>query len=412
MGSIAGNNVNAPEEASSRAGNWRNEVASRVNSYRARRTVRSRDKDSFALDFGPDDKDTQAAAGVTKIGSKDGTADRARPAATARAEDARKPSRNAFDTNYYRRLNAESMAQGPALLIGATTAATASALEMDEVAETGESAADIETPHETAAETNSAAADLELRPAVSDDSVLERYCISEAEPVEPEPAPPAPPQATPSPAPTAQGNLLVFRRPLLEPPLVPQPSGDELAEPMFRRPRILEVPEDIMPAVQGSLFPEIRLDADVPESQGIREPEIEVPLRVAPLGQRLMASLTDLGVVLAAGVLFGAIAFFALPDVPHAKPFWMILAAVTMLLWGVYQHLYLLYAGRTLGMSLHNIHLKTYGGQTPPWSQRCRRAHFMCISFVSVGLGFLWSLVDEDALCWHDRVSQTFPTTE
>ena len=62
-----------------------------------------------------------------------------------------------------------------------------------------------------------------------------------------------------------QGNLIVFPRPLLEPPLLPQPSRDELAEPMNSRPRILEVPEDIMPIVQGSLFPEIRLDGDEEE---------------------------------------------------------------------------------------------------------------------------------------------------
>ncbi len=69
------------------------------------------------------------------------------------------------------------------------------------------------------------------------------------------------------PAVPVQGNLIVFPRALLEPPLLPQPSRDELAEPMNRRPRILEVPEDIMPAVQGSLFPEIRLDADEPEAE-------------------------------------------------------------------------------------------------------------------------------------------------
>jgi hypothetical protein len=28
-----------------------------------------------------------------------------------------------------------------------------------------------------------------------------------------------------------------------------------------------------------------------------------------------------------------------------------------------------------------------------------------------VMLGFLWAMVDEDMLCWHDRISQTFPTT-
>ena len=181
---------------------------------------------------------------------------------------------------------------------------------------------------------------------------------------------------------------------------------------MNRRPRILEVPEDIMPAVQGSLFPEIRLDADEEEGASPREPEIEVPLPVAPLSERLMAALTDLGVVIAAGLLFAGMAWRALPGIPHAKPFWMMLGAVTVLLWAVYQHLFLLYAGRTLGMSMRGIRLSTFDGQTPQWKQRRRRARFMFISFAAVTLGFLWALVDEDALCWHDRISRTFPTAD
>ena len=94
-----------------------------------------------------------------------------------------------------------------------------------------------------------------------------------------------------------------------------------------------------------------------------REPEIEVPLPVAPLSARLMAGLTDLGVVMAAGLLFAAMAWHALPGIPHAKPFWMTLGAVTVLLWAVYQHLFLLYAGRTLGMSLQGIRLSTFDGR-------------------------------------------------
>ena len=196
----------------------------------------------------------------------------------------------------------------------------------------------------------SPALDLEIRPSVTEDSVLDRYHISEPGPGSPA-APPGMKPATPparSAAPPEQGNLIVFRRPAMEPPLLPKPSRDELAEPMNNLPRILEVPEDIMPAVQGSLFPEIRLDADEQESSSAREPKIEIPLPVADISERLMASLMDFGVVVAAGLLFGAMAWRALPDIPHTKPFWMGLGAVTLLLWAVYQHLFLLYAGRTL----------------------------------------------------------------
>jgi len=198
----------------------------------------------------------------------------------------------------------------------------------------------------------------------------------------------------------------------MEPPLAPQPSRDELAEPMNRRPRILEVPEDIMPAVQGSLFPEIRLDADEQETSNHREPEFEVPLRVAPIPERLIASLTDMAVVMFAGLLFAGMAWRALPEIPHTKPFFMTLGGVGLAFWAVYQHLFLLYGGGTPGMRMRGIRLSTFDGQAPEWKQRVSRARFMCISFASVALGFLWALVDEDRLCWHDRISGTFPTNE
>jgi uncharacterized RDD family membrane protein YckC len=407
---------------------WRAVVASRVNNYRARRKQGEGEEDSPNLDFGP-------AADATGYGGQGPAA--LNPGAESGAESydallrgARQgeeprspvhPSRATFDTNYYRRLNAESFAQIPGPLMGATAAATAPAQALeaecgveDDVEEDVESGAEDEAMRAAApgdascAELleeagNELAIDLELRPTMAEDPCLDRYCISAA-------APAPPPAALPPAIP--QGNLIVFRRSVLEPPLLPQPSRDELAEPMNRRPRILEVPEDIMPAVQGSLFPEIHLDADEPESCKPREPEIEVPLQVAPVSARLMAALTDLGVVIAAGVLLGAIAWGALPEIPHTKPFWMMLGAATMLLWTIYQHLFLLYAGRTLGMSLRSIHLRTFDGRVPEWRQRHRRARFMFVSFAAAALGFLWALVDEDELCWHDRLSQTFPTTE
>jgi uncharacterized RDD family membrane protein YckC len=384
---------------------WRAEVASRVNSYQARRKRRHAGENSPALDFGPAD-------GAQSFGTPS-----PRPAGNAlrdvvRNAAARNAARNAIDTNYYRRLNAESMAQG---VSGAATAPAqqfeADFESMNETAVEAESqsAREPRTHYDAAAE--DPALDLETGPAAAEpsptvapgDSFLERYSISE-----PAPEPPAPPvQEKP-----VQGNLIVFPRPFMEPPLLPQPSRDELAEPMNHRPRILEVPEDIMPVVQGSLFPEIRLDADEEEGASHREPEFEVPLRVASAAGRLVAGLIDWGVVIAASLLFAGMAWRALPGIPHAKPFWMTLGAVTLLLWAVYQHMFLLYAGCTLGMRMRGIRLSTFDGQPPQWQQRRRRARFMVISFAAVSLGFLWALADEDALCWHDRISRTFPTAD
>jgi uncharacterized RDD family membrane protein YckC len=379
---------------------WRAELAFRVCSYRARRRRRIDGETTPALDFGPDSA-AQTFGGGADAAPNPAAAQPSRTQAPALAR------RNTIDTNYYRRLNAESIAQDSGMQFDATVAATAVARDYA-AALPGENlaAANDVSPCGTqpdALDSGSAGnsvLDLEIRPTAAADPSLDRYRISAPQP-EPEPKPPARP---------VQGNLIVFRRPLIEPPLLPQPSRDELAEPMNNRPRILEVPEDIIPAAQGSLFPEIHLDADREEGSTHREPHIEIPLQVAPLSQRLFAALLDWLVVMAAGLLFAAMAIRALPGVPHAKPLWMALAAATLLWWAIYQYLFLLFGGRTFGMSVTGIRLSAFDGGPPPWKQRSRRARFMFVSSAAVALGFLWALVDEDALCWHDRISRTFPT--
>jgi uncharacterized RDD family membrane protein YckC len=372
---------------------WRDEIASRVNNYRARR---SQDAEPLVLDFGPSAAESTAAEQSRVAGDKD----------PAQAHDA-------FDTRYYRRLNAQAMEQ---------CAATPAPLPQAEPnCDPGPARLDV-------AEAGAAKLcfDLDLQEWPDNDPPLPHPGQQEARMGHPIAGAPhgawqeaakagaigwEASDALAAPAGRARSKL-VFPRTLLEPPLMPLPSRDELAEPVHARPRILEVPEDIIPAMQGSLFPEIRLDADDGELSQAQEGEFELPLQVAPVPVRVSAAVADLAVVLAAMGIFVAIAEHALPDMPHAKPFWMAMGAAAVLFWAVYQAMFLLYVGRTLGMSMNRLRLSTFDGRPPLWHERRRRAAFTIVSFVSVALGFLWALVDEDTLCWHDRVSQTFPTTE
>jgi uncharacterized RDD family membrane protein YckC len=351
-------------------GQWRAEVASRVDSYRSRRGRARPQNDAFDFD---------AASSLAE--------------ATAAARRAT-PQRGTFDTNYYRRLNsgaAEPAMPGPEIAVPEPDENEAAAVEYGEPA-SAESWLE--------AEASSLAAPIEPWEGAAGGSV-------ELPPLS-QPATSGELFATAGP----QSNVIVFPRPLIEPMLAPTPNDDELAEPVLDRPRILEVPEEIMPAVQGSLFPEIRLEPRESELRQSEEPVIEVPLPVAPMAGRMKAGAVDFAAAAAATAILAAVACAALPEVPHTKPFWMVLAALLPVLWALYQFLFLLYGGRTAGMAFCRIRLSTFDGRAPRWGERRRRASYLCISLASGALGFLWALVDDDLLCMHDRISHTFPTQE
>ncbi len=65
-------------------------------------------------------------------------------------------------------------------------------------------------------------------------------------------------------------------------------------------------------------------------------------------------------------------------------------------------------AGRTLGMQAWRLCLvrRDDGG---PVDLRLALLRYLAalLSWASLGLGFLWSLVDRDRLAWHDRLSGT-----
>jgi len=180
--------------------------------------------------------------------------------------------------------------------------------------------------------------------------------------------------------------------------------GDELAEPILDRPRILEVPEmaPAPPALGGIL-----LDA-VEVAEPEKRPGIDVPLQSAPLEQRLFASAVDGALVLSATALFGYI-FFKIAAVKPGPPLWLGMgAAVSAFLWAVYHYILLVYTGSTPGLKAAKLQLSRFDGS--PVSRRLRRWRVLVsvLSAISFGMGYAWCLVDEDALCWHDRITRTY----
>ena len=63
--------------------------------------------------------------------------------------------------------------------------------------------------------------------------------------------------------------------------------------------------------------------------------------------------------------------------------------------------------GQTLGMRAWKLHIRTTGGSLPDLRQCLIRYGASLVSWLCLGLGFLWIGVDRQQLSWHDRLSGT-----
>jgi uncharacterized RDD family membrane protein YckC len=188
----------------------------------------------------------------------------------------------------------------------------------------------------------------------------------------------------------------------------PAPPLDELAEPVMSRPRILEAPELVPPppALGG-----ITIDP-APQPEFERRPGIDFPLQSAPLGQRILSAFLDGIIIVAACALFG----FIFWKVTALRPprFQLLSMAVGLLgvVWAAYQYLLLVYSGGTPGLRLARLQLARFDGS--PAGRRLRRWRVLAsfLSAASLGMGYAWVFLDEDSLCWHDRITHTYLGTK
>jgi uncharacterized RDD family membrane protein YckC len=195
-------------------------------------------------------------------------------------------------------------------------------------------------------------------------------------------------------------KIIEFPRPLaVSPQLL-----DELAEPVFDRPRILEAPELVPPppALGGILLETITEPGDE------RRPGFEVPLQAASMTRRVLAIATDAVLVILAFTAFGYIFLKVTPMVPSLTQATGISIVLLGLFWTGYQYLLLVHAGSTPGLKLAKLELSRFDGSSVPRTLRRWRVLASVLSGVSVGLGYAWCFLDEDQLCWHDRITRTY----
>jgi hypothetical protein len=184
----------------------------------------------------------------------------------------------------------------------------------------------------------------------------------------------------------------------------PAPPPDQLAEPVSERPRILEVPEVAPPppALGGITIEAAEIPADE------KRPGIDIPLQSAPLGLRLVAALVDGLIIAAAASLFGFIFWKVAAVRPPLVQSLGLLTGITCFFWVTYEYLLIVYAASTPGLRVAGLELARFDGTRTSRSLRRWRVLAACLSAVSAGMGYAWLFLDEDALCWHDRITHTY----
>ncbi len=197
--------------------------------------------------------------------------------------------------------------------------------------------------------------------------------------------------------PPVPAKILAFPRSSAAPPV----PVYELADPVPSQPRILEVAETPAqpPALGG-------ITINAPSEDGRRNEE-HFGVTPASVPRRLAAALADAFVVGVACALAGAVFW----QIVRVRPPVVQLAGICVVtaagLWALYQYLLIVYSGRTPGLWLAGLELTCLNGSVVTRSRRRWRVLASFLSLASLGLGYVWALIEADRLAWHDRMTGT-----
>ena len=139
-----------------------------------------------------------------------------------------------------------------------------------------------------------------------------------------------------------------------------------------------------------------------------------VPLNVpvAPLGQRFLAGVADGLVLLLALAFFVATFWWVVGGRLYWGPTYLgALGLVAGFLALAYFALFGRMAAATPGQQAAGLMLRSLDGGAPTSGQALWRAFGYLVSLSALMLGFVWALVDNEGLTWHDRMSGTFLTS-
>lgn len=210
------------------------------------------------------------------------------------------------------------------------------------------------------------------------------------------------PASVPTPEPVCAAPLEVPTNLIEFPRSMESEAWDGLAEPVIEQPRILDAPElrPPEPALGGILL-------EAPQDPN-PNPVADVPVLSASIARRLLAVTVD-AIAVGCGVVFwGWLVTKITHEIPPRPQRLIPSVVAAAILWLSYQYLLMVYSGTTLGMRACRLELVALDGTIPGRKQRRWRLLVSLLSAASMMLGYAWVLLDENRLCWHDRITRTY----
>jgi uncharacterized RDD family membrane protein YckC len=199
-----------------------------------------------------------------------------------------------------------------------------------------------------------------------------------------------------------------------KPPLPPEKGWRRIEKggltlPPLQRSFAELVSENTHPETTGRMMP-AKASLPAPAAPDAPDETLRGSGPVAAVRDRAIAGILDFSLVIVAlGVFLGV--FHSIGgSVGEGPEAFRTLAFAFIGLLFFYWIFYLRYVGETAGMAWMKLRVASLDGKPPtPW-QKWLRAGGTILSCCAAGMGFLWSLADEDTLTWHDRMSRTFLT--
>jgi uncharacterized RDD family membrane protein YckC len=131
---------------------------------------------------------------------------------------------------------------------------------------------------------------------------------------------------------------------------------------------------------------------------------------VATARHRALAGAIDLSLVLFTAAGFYALYFQLSGGLAWTKATIPYLVGGPLLLLVFYDLFWALAGSDTPGHYWTRMRVLDFDGHRPTVRQRLFRVLGSLMSFMAIGLGYIWLFVDEESLTWQDHISKTFPT--